>query len=386
VADAEIELRLNELEARWRGDPSSRLFLQLAEAMRRSGRLRDAIRVLEEGLRSHPEAISGLVALGRCQLDNGEPIKAVASLEKAIERDPSQFVANKLLVEALIQTGEPDRAEQRLEIYRLINDRDDDIGALRERIEALHGASATRREPLGGTDGEPAPRPDVAGPMEATPRDGTAALEPFGTLFAAPSAGARILRFLAREGIFAAAPAAAGRRPAAAEVESAAAVEVAPPETELRAMTESAGDETRATFSMRYIGEEVERESGDETIAIPSLPTPDSTVAVRPGYSGREADEDAILEPHGSATLAALYLRQGHLDEAAQQYEAVLRAKPGDATAMAGLAEIQRRRAPAAQSTEEAPRTLGLTQRKVRLLKHFLSRIRGQRAKANHVS
>jgi len=96
----------------------------------------------------------------------------------------------------------------------------------------------------------------------------------------------------------------------------------------------------------------------------------------------READEDAILEPHGSATLAALYLRQGHLEEAEQQYRTVLQAKPGAATALAGLEEIRRRRA--AGSAEVEIPAVGLTQRKVKVLRDLLARVR--RGRERHVS
>ncbi|HLF55688.1 MAG TPA: tetratricopeptide repeat protein, partial [Thermoanaerobaculia bacterium] len=125
------------LAERWGRDKSSRLFLQLAEELRRAGRIGEAIEVLVDGLLYHPDSVAGLVAMGRCRLDQGDEREAVRVLERAVERDPAQLVANKLLCEAWIRLGDAEQARSRLSIYRILNERDAEIAQLVRRIGEL---------------------------------------------------------------------------------------------------------------------------------------------------------------------------------------------------------------------------------------------------------
>jgi tetratricopeptide (TPR) repeat protein len=126
---------LAELRRRWQAEPGSRLFLQLAEEYRRADRHAEAVEVLEKGLEQHPNHVSAHVALGRVRLDMGEPGSAAQALERALELDVTNLVANKLLIEAYLGRGERERARQRLELYRLLNDSDPDVADLRRRID-----------------------------------------------------------------------------------------------------------------------------------------------------------------------------------------------------------------------------------------------------------
>jgi tetratricopeptide (TPR) repeat protein len=126
---------LAELRRRWQAEPGSRLFLQLAEEYRRADRHAEAVEVLEKGLEQHPNHVSAHVALGRVRLDMGEPGSAAQALERALELDVTNLVANKLLIEAYLGRGEKERARQRLELYRLLNDSDPDVADLRRRID-----------------------------------------------------------------------------------------------------------------------------------------------------------------------------------------------------------------------------------------------------------
>lgn len=148
--------RLSQLRARWQTDPSSRIFLQLAEELRHLGRVKEALDVLETGLKEHPGYLSALVAKGRCLLELGEPERAGAVLERVVQQDPTQMVANKLLVRAYIGTGDPERARQRLDLYRLLNDSDPEIEELRRRVAAM---DRSPREADGPRPEESAERP-----------------------------------------------------------------------------------------------------------------------------------------------------------------------------------------------------------------------------------
>jgi tetratricopeptide (TPR) repeat protein len=148
--------RLTQLRGRWQSDPSSRVFLQLAEEYRHLGRLKEALEVLEAGLREHPGYLSALVAKGRCLLELGEAARSRVVLERVVQQDATQMVANKLLVRAYLETGDAERARQKLDLYTLLNDRDPEIDELDRRVAAMS------RPPL-ASDGprpeEPAERP-----------------------------------------------------------------------------------------------------------------------------------------------------------------------------------------------------------------------------------
>src|ERR1700726_4874112 len=147
--------RLTQLRARWQGDPSSRVFLQLAEEYRHLGRVQDALHVLDAGLKEHPGYLSALVAKGRCLLELGDAGAARGVLERVVQQDATQMVANKLLVRAYLETGEPERAGQRLDLYSLLNDSDPEIAELRQRVVAM---SRPPRAPDGPRPEEPAER------------------------------------------------------------------------------------------------------------------------------------------------------------------------------------------------------------------------------------
>ena len=212
--------RIDQLRARLDRDPTSRVFLQLAEEYRRGGSLREAIGILRAGLDAHPAYIAARVVLGRSLLEAGEAGAAVSELERAVDLDPTQLVANRLLVEAHLAEGRPEKARERLELYRLLNDRDDEIVRLDERILELGGPPAAvparhrfeAVEPVAASEPEPsavesAPASPVRAPEGAVPTGRrTRSEQPFGPI-RFPGAGARIATALAAEGVVAVRPA-----------------------------------------------------------------------------------------------------------------------------------------------------------------------------------
>jgi len=259
LTEAFSEERLWQLGERWRREPTSRIFVQLAEEYRRGGRYREALGVLEQGLVHHPGYVSALVVLGRCRLDAGDAPGAVEAFDRALAQDPAQLVANKFLVEAYLRAGQPDRAQQRLDFYRLLNDRDAEIEDLARRIAAARGAAASpppapalpsptpaRPSPLpppAPVRPEPAPIFDL-GPVPArapalelprlavAPARGPVAARtpaPFGELHEPAAARRRIVHALAAGGLFPMALAPA--EPAPAVVTPAAAAVAAAPVT-----------------------------------------------------------------------------------------------------------------------------------------------------------
>jgi len=145
MTDGVFPDRLNQLRARWDADPASRIFLQLAEEYRHLGRVQDALAVLDKGLKEHPGYLSALVAKGRCHLELGEGENARLVLERVVKQDATQMVANKLLVRTYLETGDPVKARERLDLYSLLNDSDPEIEDLRRRIRQLERPAQPER-------------------------------------------------------------------------------------------------------------------------------------------------------------------------------------------------------------------------------------------------
>lgn len=337
--------RVSELRSRWEADPSSRIFLQLAEEYRRQGLLREAIETLETGLERHPGYLSAQVALGRCHLEAGDAPAATRALEAVVAQDSMQMVASKLLVQAYLETGQRARARERLDLYALMNDSDPEIPTLRQQIEGeaapaaseeavtpAPGEEASAQEEvfrLPGEDGQPVvdlgsvepptqtPIPEVD--LEPEPEPVGEPLPPATNPFAdlvRPEDRLRYARGLSSEGIF-------------------------PPLPEVH---------------------EESLEPLEVVVPVPSERPPASPEPA-PASTGEEVASPAVtgaaVEPAATVTLGRLYLEQGHIDEAARIFREVLSKVPDNGSAREGLARTQAlldsRPAPPTERASEAP-------------------------------
>lgn len=331
--DQPTDDRLAELRRRWEEDPGSRIFLQLAEEYRRAERYEDAVEVLSKGLESHPQQVSALVALGRSRLALGQPAEAAEALEKAVAADATNLAAMKLSVEAYLQQGDRDSARQRLELYKLLNEGDEEV----EELEARLSQRAAPPPPPGETTGadEPAAADDAGEPAHDT-------WSPTGAWPGLPQ-GAVDLPTAERAG----AGAGGGDEPFG---------DLA-----------SEGDRRLYLAGLRSEGLFAIDVAEDEEPAVEAVP-------------GRRTDRRT---ERPTVTLGNLYLEQGHHGEAVQIFETLLEADPDNAAARAGLL-----RARAAETAAAEPPAFTLTARqllaeadpslppRVGLLRAYLQRIR----------
>jgi len=440
MTDGSFPDRLAQLKARWESDPSSRIFLQLAEEYRHQGRIQDALAVLDRGLQEHPGYLSALVAKGRCHLELGEADAARSVLERVAKQDPTQMVANKLLVRAYLGSGDLARARERLDLYSLLNDSDPEIGDLRRQIKLMDrpkeqvpedslfdlGPAKHPRQAVEDIFSleEPAPPPLPELEPELLEEAVEQAVEDTdGDLFpglVSRSARERYLAGLASEGIFE-----VGVTPMAP---SEVPIPAQPPGPTLLvppiAMPEepplpAESDLAVTRFEPPGISEPepvVEDASWLEEIAVvpeaaapvfedlPPLPPPlpaeepaedlwaEDDITPLPELP--ELEEPAPVQPVATATLGDIYLRQGHADEAERIFREVLEREPGNGAALAGLERIEEARHAVPQAVPQAvvldagsllagfqPGGAGggTTARKVFLLNRYLDRIRGSR-------
>ena len=365
MSDGPSADRLAALRERWQAEPASRLFLQLGEEHRSLGQWREALEVLDAGLRHHPSYFAALVAKGRCHLELGEATAAREALERAVRLDAMNGVASKLLVRAHLAAGEPERARERLDLYRLLYDGDPEIAELSRAIAGQAAGPAPSPEPspleapppITGDAFDLAPA--AAAPASAAaPGDGGG--EPFPDLIAAADAR-RYLEGLAAEGIFAIdvePPPVEAVEVDVAEVPEV--IEVAPPEPE-------AAREEDDIFGLGAPAPV--QGSGGDVFAFPERQPPPPAPA-EPQRAG---------ETSATVTLGELYLRQGHVDEAARIFREVLRRDPGNAGAREAL---ERLAGPPARPLGAADLLAGFAgpdeprARKIHLLGGYLQRLR----------
>jgi tetratricopeptide (TPR) repeat protein len=379
--------RLAELRRRWEEDPGSRLFLQLAEEYRRDERREEALEVLRKGLEAHPQQVSGLVSLGRLQLEMGKAAEASRALEKAVSIDPTNLVAMKLAVEAYLERGERDEARQRLELYKILNAGDPDVEALEARVagrapEAPPAGVASAPDETGAYGGETPDEGETAGAAAAaepeptgTPAWSATAAWP-GLPREAGSAAGTVPPFEepggAEDEIFAAGGWRVGgsQEAAAQPAESREAAAMTAPVEEVPAPAggrpDPFGDLAAPGDRHRYLAGlgaegifplELEPEPQPEPAAPPAAPEreapppqPEAPFAAPP-YKPEEPaapwrlDDEAepaaaVAAPlpgdRPTVTLGQLYLDQGHPGEALRIFEAVLARDPEHAQARDG--------------------------------------------------
>jgi len=115
-------------------NPRSRIFAPLADLYRRVGRLDEALRMLEDGLRIHPEYVSALVILGRTQLDAGDRDLARATLQKVMALDSENLVVLKLLAS---DAQEREAWQVARQLYERVVELDTDDTDAKDRIKRL---------------------------------------------------------------------------------------------------------------------------------------------------------------------------------------------------------------------------------------------------------
>jgi len=112
------ESRVRDLKRRLALEPGSTVFVALAEEYRRSGKLSEALAVLQRGLSHHPRYISAHVAQGRVLLEMGRTEEAISMFSTALAADPGNLVSARSLAEIYLSRGERVEAIKKYKLYR----------------------------------------------------------------------------------------------------------------------------------------------------------------------------------------------------------------------------------------------------------------------------
>lgn len=164
---------LERLQAAYRAAPSSRRFAPLADAYRESGRLAEALEILERGVAAHPSYVSALVLMAQCQLELGRDAEAEESFARVVELDPENLAAMKYRAERAAGRGDKSQALLLLDRVLEIDPWDREARRLRVELERVALQAPSEPEPaswlvepeLELLDAEAAPVDEIALPL-----------------------------------------------------------------------------------------------------------------------------------------------------------------------------------------------------------------------------
>ncbi|MFN7826147.1 MAG: tetratricopeptide repeat protein [Pseudobdellovibrionaceae bacterium] len=100
-----------------RKDPNHRAFALLAEAYRELGMFPQAEKGARDGIRRHPNYVSGYVVLGRILMDMENFTESLQCFLKATELDPQNILAYHLAANSYLQLDDPKSA---LKFYKRV--------------------------------------------------------------------------------------------------------------------------------------------------------------------------------------------------------------------------------------------------------------------------
>jgi tetratricopeptide (TPR) repeat protein len=400
MADPAAEARIRDLQRRLELDPGSRLFVALAEELRKIGRYSDALSALQKGLLAHPNYVSAQVALGRVYLESGQVTESIATFSKALTSDPGNLVSAKSLADIYLSRGDGLEAIKKYKLYRALSgDRrvDDIITKLQQdlappppppRATQTDGvppppsfvdappprpSKAIKPEPRPmWTEPEAEPKPKrAAEPVEMSSvvfEPGDDSHPPVDDMPMVPSRDTPLWPSIPRPPV------------------PVPALPVQPPPPPPPGA--EADVKTRALRISEILGEATLSQRPARLSAPPPAPAAPPPVAaepvpapepVRPAEPTRPAPEREAPPPEPSEprgrTLADLYFAQGHYAEALGIYDDLVLANPGDEELKRMRRDAEARLLPANRTPEAAAPDPGLSRRlsRIRVLKQWLS-------------
>lgn len=110
---------IDKLEARFRDNPKGRNFAPLADAYRKAGLIDNAIDLCQNGLKLHPDYVSAYIVYARCLVDKKDDPAALGVFRQVLELDGENIIALRGLAELAERNGKYDEEVEWLS--RLLN-------------------------------------------------------------------------------------------------------------------------------------------------------------------------------------------------------------------------------------------------------------------------
>lgn len=344
--------KIEELRAKVKHDPKSRLFYPLAEELRKAGQWAEAESVLRAGLTTHSTYLSAWVVLGRVLREQQKHGEAVDALTRALDLDRGNVVAARLLAESYLALGDKVEAIKKYKLVHALLPGDDEIEATIHRLETeLKTAPA---EPIQlseppAEEPEQQPTPALAAPESQA--------DVFDTTYSRLKKEAKLeIETGDAEPMSAAHAQSPFEEPAGDAGYSADAMEVEAPRGIHLAATPMEAD-LPSPFPPPPLPPETSPAASSEATDDADVFEPADEIApgfIQGAFSANVApppvDEEVFAR---TLTMADLYASQGLVDEARDIYEDILARDPSNAVVLAKLGALERS-APASAAPAES--------------------------------
>jgi tetratricopeptide (TPR) repeat protein len=315
--------KLEELRFKLKTDPKSRLFYQLAEELRKAGHYDESEQTLRSGLLVYPTYLAAWVSLGRTLREQKNDAGAVDALNKALQLDPGNVVAARILADAYLALGDKIEAIKKYKLVHALLPSDEELRVTIEKLEQdLHEPAAAEASPFGDSAPEEIPAAEEMSSPPAALAETVEAYIPTMEPAAAESTEPLASSPFEEESPFdrTLPPFADAAR--SFDEQARTDEETADVEPMSVAHDESPFEEPVSTFTSDAF--EVETPAGMHIEAVPlvaEVPAEVPSPAVDP--------KSAVVEAHfqdaaNTVTMADLYVRQGLVEEARHIYEHIL--------------------------------------------------------------
>ncbi len=261
-------------------DPNSRLFYPLAEEYLKNNMLEEAIQILTDGLTRYPDFFSARVSLGKAYFEQGKIPEAQKEFEQVLKGHPDNLMALKKLAVIYRQQGQLDEANRCCQALVAAGAGDPEINKMLQEFEASAAKERMKQDTVDLSSAEAGAGRFTRGVSE------TPLSEP------APEVGVKTEPMIDLARLADMAP----------EIEVISSVSPAPVD---------APPEIEVISSVPF-------EPIDPPVAKVAPPVPPRA----------DQEDDAAPEELVSPTLAQLYFRQGHYEQAVRVYDQLLRREP----------------------------------------------------------
>ena len=336
---------IEKLEKRWAENPKGRNFAPLADAYRKAGELDRALELCTAGLELHPDYVSAHIVFGRCLIDQKNDAGASDVFRKVLALDPENVLALKILADIAQRGARYDEAAEWLGRLLSADPMNGDAAEALARAKGRAAQAAAKQgsEPVARLVPEPAPPPPHRDLVIEH-----ASEEPTSPSLDVKGAPADIETFDGTLDFNAVAHSAAK----ADGIEVQEEVQLKPQDLVVEGLaqtqyetgffgtpSDAAEQDDGPKIDLPLImPDEVPEAAGVVAEEAPPAPPPGAVGAQPPAAVVLSDDDGAAdtaalsrAEPVLTETMAELYLRQGHQEDALRVYQALLAKRPADA-------------------------------------------------------
>lgn len=145
IPDSSLFPEILKLTDKLTKDPKSKLFVPLAEEYMKSKMLDEAVMVLMDGLKIHPQFLTARVTLGKVYLEKGQIQEAKAQFEQVMEASPDNLFVHRRLARIYKDEGQVERAGKSCQAVLSQNPKDAEMKNLMEELNRLSEKPVVRQ-------------------------------------------------------------------------------------------------------------------------------------------------------------------------------------------------------------------------------------------------